>query len=496
MNESRLPSHAHGSHVAPAGATTADKPDERRPSDHAASTSTRDGASRDGGTRDAVTGRVIRSDGAPGSGHENLPVQRTVFPPFPPAPPHASPMDRVKLLMAWWQSTRPARTLKHFGDNNGAILAGGLAYSAIFSVFAAIWAFVTAIAMLAASDPGLRNDIISNMAGAVPGLVGEDAVIKPSTLDQTSKLGWTGVIAMLGSLWTAMGWLAGARASIRNIFDVPVSPPTSFALLKLKDFGILIAYALALAVSSALTVVSTAALKAVVNAVGLDPENGVITVLLRTVSLLILLAADALILAVLIRVLTGLRIPKRTLLIGSLIGAVSIEIIKLLGTALLGGAKSNPIAASFAVLLGVLIFFNLLCTVLLLTSSWLKVTMDDLGASPRRLTAAEADAEAAVAELQARRERLAADRIRLQEELRRTPRFFRSKLRREFERVTAEERALLEEDKRRRLGLDEHGVPDPKEPRRSEERGFTEDAAPAKPEVVERDLAAQPGVRR
>ena len=45
--------------------------------------------------------------------------------------------------------------------------------------------------------------------------------------------------------------------------------------------------------------------------------------------------------------------------------------LKILGGLLLGGATSNPLLASFAVFIGLLLWFNLICRVILLTSSWI-----------------------------------------------------------------------------------------------------------------------------
>ncbi|MDR1119073.1 MAG: hypothetical protein LBL01_07260, partial [Bifidobacteriaceae bacterium] len=37
---------------------------------------------------------------------------------------------------AWWQGTRLGRTLARYSSANGALLAGGIAYSALFSLVA------------------------------------------------------------------------------------------------------------------------------------------------------------------------------------------------------------------------------------------------------------------------------------------------------------------------------------------------------------------------
>jgi membrane protein len=54
-------------------------------------------------------------------------------------------------------------------------------------------------------------------------------------------------------------------------------------------------------------------------------------------------------------------------------------VLKVLGSALLGGASRNPLLASFAVIIGLLIWFNLVCQVILLTASWIATGMADDG---------------------------------------------------------------------------------------------------------------------
>jgi membrane protein len=62
-----------------------------------------------------------------------------------------------------------------------------------------------------------------------------------------------------------------------------------------------------------------------------------------------------------------------------LLGALGIGALKVVGGALLGGAGTNPLLASFAVIVGLLIWFNLLCQVMLLAASWIYVGMTDKG---------------------------------------------------------------------------------------------------------------------
>ena len=57
--------------------------------------------------------------------------------------------------------------------------------------------------------------------------------------------------------------------------------------------------------------------------------------------------------------------------------------LKVLGSSLLGGASKNPLLASFAVIIGLLIWFNLICQVILLSGAWIAVSVSDDGTRSR-----------------------------------------------------------------------------------------------------------------
>ncbi|TPX03106.1 YihY/virulence factor BrkB family protein, partial [Schumannella luteola] len=93
-------------------------------------------------------------------------------------------------------------------------------------------------------------------------------------------------------------------------------------------------------------------------------------------------------------VLAGVHIPLRFLAQGALLGAAALGVLKVLGTALLGGATNNPLLAGFAVIIGLLIWFTLICQVILIAACWVFVSMKDAGVPLDERLAAEAAAEA------------------------------------------------------------------------------------------------------
>ncbi len=103
------------------------------------------------------------------------------------------------------------------------------------------------------------------------------------------------------------------------------------------------------------------------------------TVVSRIVTLGVMFVLDTVVLAALYRLLAKVEIPRKRLWAGALLGAVGLGVLKTLGSVLLGGATNNPLIASFAVLAGLLIFFNFICQVILITASWIAVGLEDAG---------------------------------------------------------------------------------------------------------------------
>jgi membrane protein len=102
------------------------------------------------------------------------------------------------------------------------------------------------------------------------------------------------------------------------------------------------------------------------------------------------------------RVLSRVAIPWRSLIVGSALGGISLSVLSTISGLVLGGASRNPLLASFTVFFGLLIWFNLVCRVILLSASWIAVGMSDRGISPRRLTPEQLELERAAEERAAR----------------------------------------------------------------------------------------------
>lgn len=291
---------------------------------------------------------------------------------------------------------RPVRVFRHFADRRGFLLAGGLSYQSLFAVFAAIWVGFAVFGLILKSNPALGAAFFDTIALSVPGLLawrGAAGIIDPEQLMQAEILGWTGAIAAAGLLFTALGWLSSTRDAVRALFDLP-GEKLGFLILKLKDLGLALGFGAALLVSSALSVLSTQALGVALGWLGIREDSVASALTGRVVGLALMLLLDTVVLGMLYRVLSGLTIPIRRLLVGSVLGAVVLGTLKVLGGVLLGGASRNPLLASFAIIIGLLIWFNLVCATILLGASWIAVGMADAGiAADPKVAAARREAE-------------------------------------------------------------------------------------------------------
>ena len=287
----------------------------------------------------------------------------------------------VQPIIARVLKLKPVRVFTNYSQERGPLLASGLSYQAIFAVFAAIAVAFSIAGSVIRDNRQLQDALFRVLETNVPGLIdngSNNGAIDPDALLNSGALTWTGAIAAVILLLSALNWLASGRDAVRAIFGVPPQQ-ANVILLKLKDLGLAIGFGAAILLSAVISIASTTALGALFDWLGVDRESIAATIVGRVVGLLLALVLDTLVLAVFYRVLSGLAIPFRQLRTGTLIAAVAFGALKVLGTALLGGATSNPLLASFAVIIGLLIWFNLICQVLLIGASWIAVSARDNG---------------------------------------------------------------------------------------------------------------------
>lgn len=290
--------------------------------------------------------------------------------------------DRIAATVARIQRLKPVRVAMNYGRDRGPILASGMAYQALFAVFAGLWVAFSIAGLVISGDSGLRQTILDFLAELVPGLVddgsGAQGAIDARSLDASLEFSVSGIVAIGGLLFTALSWLAAARDSVRTLFDLPPASANVF-LQKVVDLGLGLAFGALLLIAAGLSFAGSSLTEALFDWVGIDDESVAAFVLSRFVTVVIAVLVYSVALAGLYRLLAGVRVPWRILRGGVLIGSIGLAGLTIAGGLLLGGASNNPLIASFAVVAGLLIYYNLVSQVILLAASWMAVSAEDAG---------------------------------------------------------------------------------------------------------------------
>jgi membrane protein len=211
-----------------------------------------------------------------------------------------------------------------------------------------------------------------------------------------------------------------------------------FLLQKAIDLGLALGFGVLLIAGGLVSVASTAALDWIAGVLGLDQDAAPVGIGIRIVGILVSVLVNVVALALIFRVLSAIPIPPRDLLVGAGAGSVLLAALSIASGYLLGGATRNPLLATFAVFIGLLLWLAIVWRVVLLCATWIAVTLDDRGVEVARYT----PEQQAQRELDARRivaaSALDAARRRLDEAGGPVSRF---RARRAFDRAVAEDEA-------------------------------------------------------
>lgn len=274
-------------------------------------------------------------------------------------------MEWVKQQWQRFQQTRIWRAWERYGQARGNLLAGGVTYFSFFSIFPAIALAFTIFGIVLRGNEQLFEEIVSYVDNLLPGFVddGDGEGLLSLTVPSDAALSLTGLIAVAGLIWAGLGWLGALRDGIRAIAGAPADAGNTL-VLKARDLGSLVFLGLAVALSGVVTGFAGTAAGTVGGWVGLG-GGGVV----KVASVLVGVVLDTLILWVMLGLLSGLKVPWRLWRQGALLGGVGLTLLKLAGTSALG-AMNNPLFASIALVVGLLVWLNFIARIVLIAAAW------------------------------------------------------------------------------------------------------------------------------
>lgn len=276
-------------------------------------------------------------------------------------------VSRGKKLKGWFDRTHAGRMLSRYGDENGNVLAGGIAYYSLVSIAAGLVLGATVVSLLAQYVPGIREGFFSVLEESLPGVVGDgnSGLVDPNTTLATSVTGIVGVIALIFGANRATRFVGGLRAAVVTMLGNDAGNPFQG---KLRDFIALAAIFVIVVTGLVVQVIASSAAQWIV---GYIPADFVSEWVLRVPAVAVGLVIDMLFVAMALMVLGHARGPWRRLWPVLLAVAVVIGALRLASSALVGSQTDNPVLGSLTAVITLLVFVDFTTRAILMGAAWL-----------------------------------------------------------------------------------------------------------------------------
>lgn len=292
-----------------------------------------------------------------------------------------APIERAAALTRRTMRAFPIRVWRRFLQRNGFLLSAGMSYQGLFAVFGLLYiAFASAGLWLGGSERAIA--LLTAIANSyIPGIISDHGLVHPDDVqslasEASSVLSITGIVAAVVVTWTGITAVTFTRRAVRDIFGLPYDG-RSFVLLKLRDGVAGILFGLALLVGSVLGFAGVWALRQVLDLLGWHLGATAFDLLTRAGSVVVMFAIDSAAIALLVRFLTGTRLAWRTILPGAMLGGGAVVVLQLGAGLLLAHTPGNPLLATFAVIIAMLLWCRWVAVVILVAAAWIALTAED-----------------------------------------------------------------------------------------------------------------------
>lgn len=278
----------------------------------------------------------------------------------------------IARLLRW----RLVRAVLRYVGRRGPVLADAVTYRALFSVFAAVLLGFSIAALWLSGDDAAWDAVVGAVDAAVPGLIataGREGIVDPAIISAPTGLSIAGVVSLIGLIGSGLGAIGSLRVAIRSMAGT-VQTDVAWYIVILRNVLLALIIAGTFIAAAALTVAGEFVVDMLAAAVGLPTSSAAVRWMVRGLSLVVVLALNAVLIAAAFRMLSGVRASARSLWSGALIGGIALLVLQELSGLFVGGARANPLLATFASLLALLLWLNLSTQVILIVSSFITVS--------------------------------------------------------------------------------------------------------------------------
>ena len=256
------------------------------------------------------------------------------------------------------------RTWARYQADTGDRLAAMVTYYWFLSLFPILLLSVYVLRLVTGDDAQAQ------VTDALDGYLPADLV---TTIGKTvqSNAGTAGVIGAVGLLFSGLGWIDGLRQAIRTVWH-QATTPRNLVVRKLIDIVALVGLVAVVGASVTITGLVSSGPEYVLEQLGVQSDGAAAKAVLKASGLLLTFGADlALFLYLFVR-LARVPTPLRQVVKGAVFGAVGFGVLKVVGGFYVARTTSKGEATygAFAVVVGLLLFLNLVSRLILLAAAF------------------------------------------------------------------------------------------------------------------------------
>lgn len=276
--------------------------------------------------------------------------------------------------------------IDRFNDRMGTQFAGSMTYFSFLALVPVLMVVFSIAGFILASRPDLLLTLRGDIGDQLP--AGLSSTVT-GILDTAVQARLTvGVIGLVVALYSGISWMGNLRGAIQAMwrpdFDTNNEVRAENLLLYYwRSLKYLVILGIAILVSLLLSAAGSWAQTAALRLLGLD-QVGWLGPAFTALSLALAAIADILIFYWLYRVLAPhhLKATRGPLVRGAIAVSIGFEILKLLFTVILPLLLTSTTARLFGQVIGLLFFFNLVATLVLLVAAWIATTPGTPSARP------------------------------------------------------------------------------------------------------------------
>ncbi|MGO3834141.1 MAG: YihY/virulence factor BrkB family protein [Microbacteriaceae bacterium] len=281
--------------------------------------------------------------------------------------------ERIKQAIAWVLQLRLVRAALTYSEHRGAMLADAITYRSLFGIFASVLLGFSLVALWFEGNAEAMTALGEMLDNLLPGIT---SVIDITQIEAPTGLTILGIASLLGIAWAAISAIASLRTALLDLGDT-LRDDQGAVWGSLRDLLFAVGFAVLLVSATVLSAFSGAGIETLASWLGLSTVSTPVAVMTQLAGIAVVFIVDLFTVALMFRLLADFTASSAALWQGALLGAAGLTVLQTLSSLFVKGATSNPLLASFAVLIALLLWVNLSVQVVLIASSYIMVATRD-----------------------------------------------------------------------------------------------------------------------